>query len=320
MTALKSNCRTPGVNSILAQNLKNFNRTSRPVVIGEVLFDRFPDGKKVLGGAPFNVAWNLQGFGENPIFVSAVGHDQAADEIRQKMIQHGMEDSGLQSNDRPTGNVQVSFDDGEPSYEIEPNQAWDFLSANDLPFEQGNLPDEAAVVYHGSLIWRNPASRAVLESLRTKADATVFVDLNIRLPWFELDQAEQILSGVDSLKLSVDELATLAGQKLCDDKTIGAAAEKVLAQYSLDSLWVTAGAGGAYYFDDRKQSEFAAASDIDKLVDTVGAGDAFTAAVIYGMLNSHEPKSILTDAVKFAAKVCGLQGATTDDKNFYRLS
>ena len=305
--------------SILPRTTEQSNHSQRPLLIGEVLFDRFPDGKKILGGAPFNVAWNLSGFGQKPVFVSAVGRDQAADEIRQRMTQHAMDLSGLQSNDHPTGNVKVSFDDGEPSYEIEPGQAWDFINSEDLGLKEASLGDDVAIIYHGSLIWRSPASRAAVEALRSRTDATVFVDLNIRQPWFELDQVAEVLSDVDSLKLSLEELATLAQRELPDNKAIETASGEVLTKHSLDSLWVTAGADGAYYIDDQGQSEFAAATKIENLADTVGAGDAFSAAVINGMLKSHEPKSILADAVKFAAKVCGLQGATTDDKDFYTI-
>ena len=307
------------MNSILPRNPEQSNHSQIPLLIGEVLFDRFPDEKKILGGAPFNVAWNLRGLGQNPVFVSALGHDQAADEIRQKMTQHGMDLSGLQSNDHPTGNVKVSFNDGEPSYEIEPGQAWDFINAQDLPLKQGSLRDDVTIIYHGSLIWRNPDSRAAVEALRSETDATVFVDLNIRQPWFEMNQVAEVLSDVDSLKLSIEELASLAQRELSDDKAISKASSEVLAKHSLASLWVTSGADGAYYFDDQGQTEFAEATKIDNLADTVGAGDAFSAAVINGMLKSHEPKLILAEAVKFAAKVCGLQGATTDDKDFYSI-
>ena len=305
---------------IVPRNPEQFKAGARPLLIGEVLFDRFPDGKKVLGGAPFNVAWSLSGFGQNPIFVSAVGHDEAADEIRQSMLQHGMDDSGLQVNDYPTGNVKVSFNDGEPTYRIESDQAWDFLNSEKFLPVHTNLGDDVAIIYHGSLIFRNPVSRAAVEDLRTRTDATVFVDLNIRLPWFQTKEIADILCNVDSLKLNVDELSALADRELIGDKAIAAGAAEVLAHYSLDSLWVTAGADGAYYFDGQGRSDFAAAPKIETLADTVGAGDAFAAAVINGLLKSREPELILADAVKFAAKVCGLQGATTVDKDFYCLS
>ena len=66
------------------------NSTPRPVIYGEVLYDRFPDGRSVLGGAPFNVAWHLQGFGLSPLMLTAVGNDQPGLQIRERMQQWGM--------------------------------------------------------------------------------------------------------------------------------------------------------------------------------------------------------------------------------------
>ena len=70
--------------------------TKRPLVFGEVLFDCFPDGAEVLGGAPFNVAWHLQGFGQEPLFVSRIGDDIRGNQIRAAMSDWGMSLSGLQ--------------------------------------------------------------------------------------------------------------------------------------------------------------------------------------------------------------------------------
>ena len=90
-----------------------------PLVIGEVLLDHFPDGRSILGGAPFNVAWNLQGFGRKPTFVSSVGDDQEGKQIKERMANWGMKLDGLQTNpEHQTGAVQVTLENGQPSYEI----------------------------------------------------------------------------------------------------------------------------------------------------------------------------------------------------------
>ena len=70
-------------------------KRNRPIIFGEVLFDCFPDGSRVLGGAPFNVAWHLQAFGAEPLFVSRVGNDPMGRKIRDAMLQWGMDTSGL---------------------------------------------------------------------------------------------------------------------------------------------------------------------------------------------------------------------------------
>jgi len=96
----------------------------RPLIFGEVLFDHFPDGSVVLGGAPFNVAWHLHAFGLKPLMVSRIGHDELGEKVEAAMRSWGMDCSGLQRDpDHPTGTVEVQFDDGEPIYEIVENVA-----------------------------------------------------------------------------------------------------------------------------------------------------------------------------------------------------
>ena len=107
---------------------------SGPVLFGEVLFDRFPSGDVVLGGAPFNVAWHLQAFGLAPLFLSRVGDDDLGREVLSAMRSWGMETFGVQvDSEHPTGAVEVRIADDEPSYEILPEQAYDYIRGQDLP-------------------------------------------------------------------------------------------------------------------------------------------------------------------------------------------
>ena len=131
-------------------------------ILGEVLFDQFPDGQQVLGGAPFNVAWHLQAFGQNPCFISRVGNDDMGKRIRQTMADWGMAVGDLQTDpDYPTGTVKVSIDEDEPSYEILANQAYDFISAQQL-----NPGCQYKVIYHGTLALRNSISEQALNELK----------------------------------------------------------------------------------------------------------------------------------------------------------
>src|SRR5690606_31337572 len=103
---------------------------ARPVIFGEVLFDVFPDGTAVLGGAAFNVAWNLRGLGLDPLFVSRVGDDERGRGVLGAMERFGMDTSAVEVDPiRPTGVVTVAFRDGEPSYEIIADQAYDRIEA-----------------------------------------------------------------------------------------------------------------------------------------------------------------------------------------------
>ncbi len=268
-----------------------------------------------MGGAAFNVAWNLQGLGRNPLFVSALGQDNEADVIRQKMSRHGLDTRGLQTNEYSTGKVEVRFDDGEPSYRIVSQQAYDFLQP--FPDDLASV-DDIGIIYHGSLIWRSPDSRNAVQSLRAGIDAPVFVDLNIREPWFQMQQLGSLLTGIDALKLNHRELEVITGRSLPEKEMLCDSALALLSRYSIRAVWVTCGDLGAFYFDNAGTEAFVPAVRIAQVVDTVGAGDAFSAAVIDGFLSQRSAGSILTDAVRFAARVCGLQGATTVDPSFYQ--
>ena len=105
---------------------------SQVCVFGEVLFDHFPDGSRVLGGAPFNVAWHLQAFGQSPAFISRIGNDPEGDTIRRAMQAWGMRTDSLQIDTKhPTGRVMVELVDGEPAYDIVRPSAWDAIEAQD---------------------------------------------------------------------------------------------------------------------------------------------------------------------------------------------
>jgi len=152
----------------------------RPVVFGEVLFDRFPDGSSVLGGAPFNVAWHLHGFGMYPLFVSRVGDDALGEQVLDIMQQWGMDSSHLQRDaEHPTGQVEVKIEGGQPSYTILPQQAYDFIEPPLL------VAADFSLIYQGSLITRSPVSCAALHRLCERSRLPRFMDVNLRSPWWE---------------------------------------------------------------------------------------------------------------------------------------
>ena len=96
----------------------------RPAVFGEVLFDRFEDGSSVLGGAPFNVVWHLQGFGLEPLLISRVGNDRLGEQVIAAMESWGMDTRGIQfDKDHPTGTVNVTLNNGQPTFDIVPERA-----------------------------------------------------------------------------------------------------------------------------------------------------------------------------------------------------
>ncbi len=294
------------------------------MIFGEVLFDHFPSGKKVLGGAPFNVAWNLHGLGHRPLFISAVGQDESGQQVIQQMVGWGMDRSGVQQlSDHSTGKVVVTLESGQPSYEILPEQAYDFLDIQHLEAAiAGPLNSGASLLYHGSLAWRCPQTRSVIRQLRQRVEAPVFVDLNIRQPWFDSIWLDGILDGVTWVKLNVDELAELSGHALSENSTaplIAGAVKELSQRFPAKIYFVTAGDQGAYAFSSEGHVAYKPTPKIERLVDTVGAGDAFAATAIGGLLKGWSCSEILESAVQFAAQVCQVNGATVNDRAFYQI-
>lgn len=286
----------------------------RPLIIGEVLFDHFPDGQLQLGGAPFNVAWNLQGFGLPPLFISSVGQDEEGEEIRQRMQAWGLETRGLQQSGKwPTGQVRVELVEGQPSYDILNEQAYDDIHYPDFSISS----DEYALLYVGSLAYRNETTRATIDRLIHEHQLPRFVDINIRQPWFDRDWIPALMGDAKWIKLNDHELAWIANLECHSREEIRAATEKLRKQYGGRNYVITCGSAGAYSFSEEGESCFVEASRPEKMVDTVGAGDAFTSATIYGVIYEYPWERTLQLAARFAAKVCSLRGATTEDRSHY---
>lgn len=278
-------------------------------IFGEVLFDCFPDGRNVLGGAPFNVAWHLQAFGQAPVFVSSVGDDDAGRDIRESMSAWGMAQDGLQVDPlHPTGRVTVTLDGGEPSYEIVADSAYDFVASDALP------DVDAGLIYHGSLALRNSDSRAALAQLKSRAEATIFVDVNLRTPWWRRDSVLELLDDADWAKLNRDELALL-GHKGADEV---AAAERFRAAHGLRGLVLTRGAAGAVALEEGREPIKVRPGPVAEVVDAVGAGDAFASILILGIRLGWPLAATLERAQDFASELVQRRGATVSDPGFYR--
>ena len=277
-----------------------------PHIFGEVLFDHFPDGSRVLGGAPFNVAWHLQAFGQSPLMVSRVGRDAQGEQVRAAMTAWGMSTRHLQTDPtRATGQVTVTFKDGEPAYDIVADCAYDHIDP--VPAEPCEL------LYHGSLAVRAAVSATTLKLLRAAGPRRVFIDVNLRPPWWQPAVVQDLLAGADWVKLNSDELAILSGNPATTET-----GRAFLQHYGLRGLLVTQGARGAQLLLADGESLQVAPRPGTEVVDTVGAGDAFTAVMLLGLLQEWPLPLLLARAQQFAAAVVGRRGATVDQQDFYR--
>lgn len=282
--------------------------SNRLCIFGEVLFDHFPDGKSVLGGAPFNVAWHLQAFGQAPNFISRVGEDAEGEAVRTAMQNWGMDTSSLQTDGQhPTGKVTVAFVDGEPNYDIVRPCAYDAIEA---PVQMA----DCGLLYHGSLALRDTASQKALKRLMAGRPKTVFVDVNLRTPWYQLQQVSDMLHTANWVKLNNDELNLLYPAS----KSRLPRAADFLSEYGLSGLVVTHGAEGAELITDNGE-HFTVKPEKDiEVVDTVGAGDAFASVIILGLNNDWPLDITLQRAQLFASKLVGNRGATVSDPAFYQ--
>lgn len=281
------------------------------VVFGEVLFDFFSEDERVLGGAPFNVAWGLRGLGHAPIFISAVGADSDGRVIREKMTNWQMSTDGLQTDpEHATGVVQVTIKDNEPSYEISEDRAWDTIE------DEGWAA--TGMIYHGALALRSERSRTTFEALIERSTAKRFFDVNLRPPYDSMNLIKRWMRGVDWLKLNIDELSSLRNEQKIDFNDSVGEVEALREEYGIRNVLLTAGKRGARIIGEVGQVACAPATTANPFVDTVGAGDSFSAYTIHGLLSGIPIENIVNDASQFAAKVCSMKGATTTDITFYQ--
>ncbi|MEQ1484546.1 carbohydrate kinase [Methyloglobulus sp.] len=278
-------------------------------VFGEVLFDHFPDGSKVLGGAPFNVAWHLQAFGGNPQFISRIDNDPSGIQIRVAMQSWNMNPDFLQQDFcYPTGQVEVAINQGEPSYSILPDQAYDHIEMAGL-----NGLNHTGILYHGTLATRSAISRETLMSLKALHQGKIFIDVNLRQPWWNKADVLALIKDTDWLKLNLHEL-----QALHDDVTdVKTSMKELVSRYKLEGIVVTCGEEGALALDN--SGEFFSVSPTTPvgLIDTVGAGDAFSAILLLGINLGWPLGQTMERAQIFASAITGRRGATVNDLNFY---
>lgn len=287
----------------------------RPIVFGEALFDHFPDGSRVLGGAPFNVAWHLRGFKVDPLLITAVGLDKEGVEILERMDSWGLDTSGVQVHPtRPTGRVTAYLQEDQPRFEIEPNQAYDGISVDALP--PMPEPSSARLLYHGSLCLREATSADTLSVLKENQDAPVLVDVNLRDPWWNRESTREHIRGAQWLKVNEDEAGLLSDRSVSTSRDVLESAQWLRDELSIPNVVVTLGAAGAMAVTDAEPI-FVGAREIKDTVDTVGAGDAFSAVLALGIHGDWPMGILLERASEFAGELCRTRGATSADPELY---
>jgi fructokinase len=284
---------------------------SKPRILscGEVLWDLFPECAR-FGGAPANFACHAAILGGDVSMLSAVGNDARGDEALAILRGFGIDASLVQRiADAPTGSVGVSVDAaGKPTFEIHAGSAWDRIAWTTALEARIS---ELDAIYFGTLGQRGAISRATIQRALKLAKAFCILrvlDVNLRRPFYDATLIRESIAQASVLKLSDDELAEVAAA--CDvvlDAKPATTLRNLLTRFRLDLVVMTRGANGALLVsaDDAVDQP----GIPTKVVDTVGAGDSFTAAFVLGLLKGDARAVILRNACETAAAVCAQSGA-----------
>ena len=289
------------------------------VGLGEVLWDLFPEGKQ-LGGAPANFAYITNLLGDRGIIASRAGDDAFGSEIQQRLGTLGLEASYLQSDSaRPTGTVRVRVDqDGQARFEITDMVAWDFLEWTPA---WESLAQQADAICFGSLAQRSPASRETIHKFLGAArpgTARIF-DVNLRQAFYSAKALSESLKFADIAKLNAEELPRVVELLGIPHHGEQPSAERLRFAYGLKLVCVTRGARGSFLVSEFERHEHP--SFRVQVADTVGAGDAFTAALVHHFLRGAGLAAMNEAANRIGAWVASCVGATpsSDDVQLRRI-
>lgn len=288
-----------------APGLVELRNVSPLFCFGEILWDVLPHGR-FLGGAPLNVAYHLRRLGNDARLISAVGRDSLGEEAVQRVQNAGVATNLITWHPTlPTGSVEVALDAaGQASYTIHRPVAWDEISA--VP--DANTPQPGALVF-GSLALRGPANRATLRAWLRLQPRVRLCDLNLRAPFDDVSSLDEFVRGSTLLKVNEDEARRLSPASLASAGP-GKHAAYLAETYACISVCVTLGGDGALLWHAGRV--FQAPSPPVIVRDTIGAGDAFTAALLDGLLRSGEKPdwaSLLIRACALGAFVASRDGA-----------
>lgn len=276
--------------------------------IGELLWDVFPSGKQ-LGGAPFNFAYHCKQMGCDSYILSAIGNDESGEEIINKINNLNINSNYVQKNSYPTGTVTVNLDEnGNADYIIHENVAWDNIIWN---LNMNELAASLNAVCFGSLAQRNNVSAQTIFSFLIKLNSSCLkvFDINIRQHFFNKEIIVKSLQLSNVLKLNEEELLLLSGLFQLTGN-VDTQLKLMINKFELNYIVYTMGSRGSIIISPDDYS-FMEAPKI-KVIDTVGAGDSFTAAFITGLLEKKSLNEIHKTATDVAAIVCSQKGAITD--------
>lgn len=286
------------------------------LVVGEILFDVF-ENEKQIGGAPFNFAYHLKNLGFPVRFISRIGNDTHGKEILNLLEQNHFNIDDIQTDDKhDTGTVIVQLSSsGNPTFHIKPKAAYDYI--NYLPKEHSSLIDKADFIYFGTLVQRSKQGFKNIQTFmdHRRSGSVCFYDINLRPDCYSDEVIRTSLGHADILKLNTQELDECK-RLFRFSKDNDAYIHFLMNRYALKYVALTSGDKGSELYT--KDGNFhAKINSVSAIVDTVGAGDAYSSMLTIGIIKGWNPEKMLSMASMFASRICEIRGAIPESQEFY---
>jgi fructokinase len=277
------------------------------VAVGEIIWDMLPQGKQ-LGGAPSNFSCHIHSLGGDARLISRIGQDLMGNETLKIFQDRGISIANIQLDTYAlTGRADVKLSsDGQPQFTIASDVAWDHIEADTKAIR---TISQADAICFGTLAQRAQESREAITKLlsHAKPEALVVLDINLRAPFWNMEIIEQSLKMCNVLKLNDQELVILAEHFGLTGDTQHQL-QQLADRFHLQALAFTRGGQGSMIMSHGEWSDHSGIKA--DICDTVGAGDAFTATMIMGLLQGDSLEHINQHANEVAAYVCSQPGAT----------
>ncbi|MCB0272543.1 MAG: hypothetical protein KDD46_05985 [Bdellovibrionales bacterium] len=284
------------------------------IIFGESIWDLFEDGSKRLGGSGLNVAWHLYGLGVASEYISRVGNDRNGIDILELVREWGLSTKLIQMDaDHPTAYLQVIVDEkGGHKFPSPPEHALDHITFKpswlDFPVQ--------SLMYHGTYMLRHEVTRNSVAAMK-KRGLKVFMDINLRENYWSQELLTHWIRGVGYLKLSDQELKLWQPGLQTDFDGEVEFLQSYMKTNRIEHVLYTLGPQGSVVLKGHDVVMQRPTGEI-KINNTVGAGDAYCAGFMYGIMKGHALDMCALWGTKLAEKICTIDSATSHQKSFYQ--
>ena len=280
--------------------------------LGELLWDVLPEGSR-LGGAPSNFAVMAGRLGDHATILSRIGRDDLGRQAVDVLDPLPVDASHVQvDSNHATGRVTVMLEGGQPRFTIHEPAAWDFLELTD---QWVSLAERAGAICFGSLAQRCLESRQTIQTLaaQTSSRCVRLFDVNLRAPFYSGEVIQESLELATVMKMTDAEAPLVlgllglpaAGGSPSEQLRVGA--ERLLEEFpTLGMVAVTRGGQGSLLVTREEWHEHPGFPV--KVADTVGAGDAFTAALAHYLLRGADLETLNKAGNLWGSWVASLAG------------